>query len=199
MKIGIIGAGTVGTSLGKALIKVGHEIQFSSREPHSAHAQQIGQETGATVGSVAEVLAYGEILVLALAPDAALDVARAHQGQWVGKTLIDLNNRFGGTGRSFAQELAEITGAKVIKAFNTIGAEHYQNPIFEGEKATMFIAGDDPAAKEIVLHLATQMGFEAIDVGGLNAAEMLENLAKLWVHLVRSGLGRNIAFKLIRR
>ena len=99
--------------------------------------------------------------------------------------------------RSAAEDLATLTGARVVKAFNTIGAEHYQNPSFAGQPATMFIAGYDTDAKTVVRQLANAIGFEVVDAGNLAAARHLENLAEFWVHLARSGFGRNIAFKLL--
>lgn len=201
MKAGIIGGGFVGISLGKALLKAGHEVMFSSRDPNGEHARKIQTETGAPVGTVRDVLSYSNLIAIALAPDAAMQVAQEHAGDLHGKTIIDMNNRFGASpsGKSFAQDLAQITGAAVVKAFNTIGAEHYLNPVFEGQKATMFIAGDNTESKQQVGQLAASIGFDVVDTGSLESASLLEKLAQLWVHLARSGLGREIAFKLLKR
>ncbi len=201
MKIGIIGAGHVGTSLGKALLKAGHEVMFSSREPDSPKAQQIRTETGAPVDSIQDVINFSNLIAIAMPPDAALQVAQEYKGHWADKTIIDMNNRFGASasGRSFAQDLAEAAGTDVVKAFNMIGAESYQNPIFGGQPASMLIAGDDPATKKQVLQIASDIGFDAVDAGNLEASALIEKLAQLWVHLMRSGAGRDMAFKLIRR
>lgn len=201
MKVGILGAGAVGESLGKALIKAGHQVMFSSRDPHGDHARRVATETGASVGLPDEVLAFSHIVAIAMPPDAVNQLAKAYAGQWRDKIVIDMNNRFGpgASGTSFAQELAALTGGKVVKAFNTIGAEHYQNPVFAGQSATMFIAGDDAEAKRVVGQLAVDIGFEVIDAGSLDAAVHVENLARFWVHLVRLGQGREIAFKLLKR
>jgi len=201
MKVGIIGAGTVGESLGKALLKAGHEVMFSSRDPKGDRARKVTAQTGAPVGTILDVIAYGEVIAIAMPPDAVFQVAREYAGKLKDKTLIDMNNRFGAsiTGLSFAQDLAQITQANVVKAFNTIGAEHYQNPVFEGQKASMFIAGDSSEAKQKVSTLAADLGFDVVDTGNLEASMLLERLAQLWVHLARSGMGRNVAFKLIKR
>ncbi len=90
--------------------------------------------------------------------------------------------------------------AKVVKAFNTTGAENMAAPVYDGQASTMFICGDDEMAKAAAAQLAEELAFEVIDVGGLSAARHLENLALLWIHLARvSGLGRDIAFRLMRR
>lgn len=204
MKVAILGAGNVGSSLGKALIKAGHQVIFSSRDPLGPHAQKITAETGAPVGSIPDTIDFSPVVVLAMSPDAVMELVGQYPGVWQDKIIIDLNNKLGPSplknAGSFAQELALRTGGRVVKAFNTIGAEHFLNPVFDGQKASMFIAGDDPAAKQVVADLAASIGFEPIDAGGIEISPLIENLAALWIHLARRpGLGRNIAFKLIRR
>jgi 8-hydroxy-5-deazaflavin:NADPH oxidoreductase len=199
MKVGIIGAGQVGTSLGKALTRVGHEVMFSSREPQSEKMQAVLKDVGAkaSAGTVAEALAYGEVIALALRWDAVADAAKVPG--WSGKIVIDMTNRFGGSSPlSTAEDVAALTGARVVKALNTIGAEHYQNPRIGGQAATMFIAGDDAAAKQKAGQLISDIGFDVVDIGPLSAARHLDNLAAFWVYMSRSRLGRNVAFKLLR-
>jgi hypothetical protein len=200
MKIGILGAGAVGESFARAVLAQGHQVMLSSRTPDSADMQNRIASLGehAHAGTVSQTIAYGDVIALALRPDAIGDVAK--QGDWTGKIVIDMSNQFGTsqpTGQITAQTL---TGAHVIKAFNTIGAEHYVNPIFDGEKATMFIAGDDAHAKQVVTELTTQLGFDVVNVGGLADSGHLDALARLWVHLaMRGGLGRNFALRLIQQ
>jgi predicted dinucleotide-binding enzyme len=202
MRIGIIGAGVVGSNMGRALRRAGHEVMFSSRDPASEKMQALGQETGGSVGSVAETAAYSDALFMALSWGAIPTAVES--GDWAGKILIDASNRFGPgvsllPGESAGQELARLTGARVVKAFNTIGAEHYLDPIIGGEAASMLIAGDDREAKRVVSTLATQLGFVPVDAGPLSAAVYLESLAALWVHLaIRTPLGRDFAFRVIR-
>lgn len=198
MKIGIIGAGMVGENLGKAFLKVGHEVMFSSRDPHSDKMQALAQSTGATVGTVAETVAFGEVIALTLNWNAVEDAIQ-QGGNWAGKIVIDPTNRFGQS-ESNAQLIAKWTGASVVKAFNSIGAEHYLDPIFGGMPASMLLVGDDAHAKNVVKTLTAQIGFEPIDAGTLADAPLVEKLAELWVHLAfRAGQGRNFAFKLIRK
>ncbi len=202
MRIGIIGAGKAGGSLGKALLKAGHDVMFSSRDPRGDHAQALRAETGAPVGSVSETLAYSPVIVIAMSPTVIGGLVHEHEGAWSDKILIDMNNKGGLSDSdvpgSFGQHLASITHAKVVKAFNTIGVEHLQNPVFGGQKATMLIASDDAEAKRIVSQLATDIGFEPVDAGSLEMSGLLESLAVLWGRLSSSaGYGRNFAFKLI--
>lgn len=211
MRVGILGAGDVGVSLAKALIAAGHQVMLSSRTPASEKMQALRRDLGAqaAVGTVAETAAYSDFLAVALGWDAVpavVDGVKAaaqggDSGGWAGKTVMDLTNRFDSdSGRSAGEDLAAMTGAHVIKALNTIGAEHYQDPIFGGQAATMLIAGDDPTAKQQVAGLVGGLGFEVVDAGPLSAAVHLEALAALWVHLAfRAGQGRNTAFKLLHK
>src|SRR5262249_51769867 len=91
-------------------------------------------------------------------------------------------------------------GARVVKAFNTIGADNMKDPRFGGERATMFYCGDDAEAKRVVGGLIEEVGFEPVDAGGLASARLLEPLAMMWIHLCFGmGLGTGIAFRLMRR
>lgn len=124
-------------------------------------------------------------------------------GDLSGKIVIDTTNRFGRSpedGDSAAQDIAKLLpGAKVVKAFNTMGWETLINPVFSGEKATVFLAGDDSAAKNVVAGLATEIGLDTVDTGPLANAGMIEKMSELWVTMMRSGHGRDFAFRLIQR
>lgn len=202
MKIGVLGAGVVGANLGKGWARAGHEIMFSSRDPQSEKMQKLVASTGdnASAGTVSQVMAFSEVIAVAIHwPDVETVVMEA--GDWQGKILIDATNRFAptGTGNSAAEDLAKAaSGAKVVKAFNTIGAERYLDPKIGTQTASMFICGDDSEAKSIVGDLVEDLEFDLVDIGPLSHAEMLESLAKLWVTLMRSGFGRTMAFKLLR-
>lgn len=91
-----------------------------------------------------------------------------------------------------------LPGARVVKAFNSIGANNLEDPTFDGERSTMLIAGDDADAKAVVSSLATDLGFEPVDAGPHAQSGVLETLAGVWVKLSRS-LGRDFAFRVIRR
>lgn len=204
MKIGIIGAGFVGGNLGKGWSAKGHQIMFSSRDPHSDKMKALLAETGpnSSAGTIEQTTQFGEVLAVAMSWDALPSVLQSAEG-WTGKIVIDVTNRFGpppaGSVGSAAEDMAHFTGARVVKAFNTIGAEHYLNPVFGGQTAAMFLAGDDPEARQVVSGLAADLGFDPVDVGPLANAVLLENLARMWVTMARSGHGREFAFKLIRR
>lgn len=202
MRIGIIGAGTVGSSLARGWAAAGHQLMLSSREPDGARMQALLAEIGGQVqaGSVSQTAAFGDVLVVAIGWD-KLGQALAGTEGWDGKIVIDTTNRFtaSASGRSAAQDLAAmLPGARVVKAFNTIGAELMPHGQINGEQLSMFIAGDDAAAKAVVTQLVQDLGFAVVDAGGLVTAGLLENLAQLWVSLARSGYGRNMGFRLVQ-
>ena len=102
---------------------------------------------------------------------------------------------------SAAERIAAwVKGASVFKTLNHTGANNMANPVYPDGRAVMFVCGDDVATKPQVLQLVEQLGFEAVDAGELRVARLLEPLAMLWIQLaMRRGLGREIAFALLRR
>lgn len=211
MKIGIIGAGNVGGALGKLWAAEGHEVMFGVRDPNETSVQDMLKSTGgkAKAGSVKQAASFGEVVVLATPWPATQDAVRS-AGDLSGKIVVDCTNPIGpdlsglvvGTTDSAGEQVGRwVDGAKVVKAFNTIGAANFGNPKFGSETASMFICGDDSTAKATVGKLASDLGFEVVDAGPLYAARFLEPLAMLWIHLAfKQGLGpTGHAFKLLRR
>ena len=209
MKIAIIGAGNVGGALGTLWAAKGHEIVFGVRDPKSTKIAALVTSAKARAAGVAEAAAAAEIVVLATPWPATEEAIRA-AGSLSGKIVIDCVNPLRpdlsglaiGTDTSAAEQIAGwAKGAKLVMAFNTIGADNFANPRFGAETASMFIAGDDAPAKATVGTLAAELGFDVVDTGPLVAARWLEPLAMLWIHLgYRQGLGpTGHAFKLLRR
>ena len=210
MKIGIIGAGQVGGTLGRAWAAKGHQVVFGVRDPRAPKVQELVTATGGTAraASPPEAAAHGAVVLLAT-PWAAAQAALRGAGDLTGKILIDATNPLRpdlsgltlGHTTSAAEEVARwAPGAKVVKAFNTIGAQHMANPRFGTQSASMLICGDDAAAKKAVLALAEVLGFDPVDAGPLAQARLLEPLAMLWISLAYAyGHGPDIAFKLLRR
>ncbi len=204
MKIAIIGAGNIGGSLGKVWAAHGHSVIFGVRDPNSEKTRKALAETGATVQavSIAEAAAFGEVIAIAL-PWAAVRETLATMGDLSGKIIIDATNRFAaapGDAPSAAEDIARLApGAKVFKGFNTMGWETLLDPIFSGQPATAFVCGDDSAAKQVVIGLAAEIGLAPVDAGPLENAAAAEAVARLWVYLMRSGMGREMAFALLKR
>jgi 8-hydroxy-5-deazaflavin:NADPH oxidoreductase len=209
MKIAVIGAGSVGGTLGRRWAELGHTVCFGIRNVEDADAKAlVGKIKGeARLASVGDAVKNADVVVLAT-PYAANPAAIAAAGYLSGKILIDVTNPirpnfslavgFNGSG---GEEVAKLAPrAKVYKAMNQVGFEVMANPAFAAGKPVMFVAGDDPAGKKVVLELVSSLGFEAIDAGELNVARSLEPFAMLWIHLMaRRNQGRNFAFGMLRR
>ena len=210
MKIGILGAGNVGGTLGTAWARKGHEVFFGVPRPNDAKTQQLLKTIGskARAGTVAEAAAAGEVLVLATPWPATRDAIQA-AGNLTGKVVVDCTNplkedftglTLGYTTSGAEQVAAWAKGAKVFKAFNQVGFGIMGNPGFAGQRAVMFVCGDDDAHKPTALKLASDIGFEAVDAGGLVIARLLEPCGMLWIHLALArGLGTDFALGLLRR
>lgn len=197
MRIAMIGKGNVGQALALGLRRAGHEVVFGVRDPQAPDQR-----------TVAEAVAGAELAVLAVPYAAALEVA-ASVPDWAGTVLVDATNPIApglsglsvGTTTSGAEQIAaRARNARVVKAFNTTGAENMAHPDYAGGRPMMPVAGDDADARRAVLGLASALGFEAVDAGPLSAARYLEPFAMTWIHLAfKCGLGRGFAFGLLRR
>lgn len=209
MKIAIIGTGNVGQALAVGWTSKGHQVIFGSRDPDGAKAQAAVAATGGKATAQREQAAVqaAEVVVIAVPWDATEAVVKG-LGDLAGKPLIDATNPIGpgfqlavgkdNSGAELVQSWA--TNARVVKAFNSTGAENMRNPIYNGEPTTMFICGDDADAKAIAKTLAEDLGFAVADTGGLATARYLEPLAMVWIHLALvQKQGRNIAFKVVQR
>ena len=210
MKIGIIGSGNVGGTLGARWAKAGHQVTFGSRDPDAADMKQLLARAGsnARAATLQDAAKAGDVLLVATPWPATKEILHG-LGDLAGKTVIDVTNPISadfsglalGTNTSAAEQVAGwARGAKVVKAFNTIGFNIMENPSFGQDRAVLFYCGDDGGAKRAVKQLAEELGFEAVDAGPLTQARLLEPFAMLWITLaLKYGLGREIAFKLLRR
>lgn len=210
MQIAIIGAGNVGVALGKGWVRAGYTVTFGVREPAAAKNQQLAQETGAHIASVAEAAAASDAIVLAT-PWEATPAALTACGNINGKIIVDCTNplKMGANGleltightASGAEQLAALVpGTHLVKAFNQTGFGNMAEPAYDGQASVMFICGDDASSRSKVCELAKALGFDAIDAGALRTARLLEPLAMLWIHLAfTTELKRDFAFAVLRR
>ncbi|HLX34624.1 MAG TPA: NAD(P)-binding domain-containing protein [Candidatus Limnocylindrales bacterium] len=195
MKIAIIGAGSVGGALAAALSAVGHSVVFGVRDPDSDKCRTaLAGAPGSAAMLPAEAVVGADLVAFALRPDAVPETVAALPSM-DGRVVIDAMNRLGGDpARSTSQDLVELLpGARVIKAFNTIGFENLATARGRAVPAAMFVAGDDPEAKATVLALAAEFGFRAEDAGPLANAKALEEMVRIWLALARQH-GRRIGF-----
>lgn len=210
MRIGILGAGNVGGALARLWTGKGHEVMFGVPDARGERTQKALAALGgaARAGNNAEAAGFGEILALTV-PWPAARAAIEACGSLAGKVLIDCTNPLAadlqgltvGPNTSAGEQVAGwARGARVVKAFNTVGAGNFGHADFAGTAADGFYCGDDAKAKAAVKGLIAEAGFNPVDVGPLKNARLLESLAMLWIDLaVNQGWGINHAFKLLRR
>lgn len=191
-KVGIIGDGNVGSALRRGLERAGYNVRAVGKAP----------------GQVKETGQWADVVMLAV-PYGAIDDAVAELGDAVtGKTLVDVTNALTedmqlatGCTASGAEALQQkARGAKVVKAFNTQFAQRMDSGELDGQKVTVFAAGDDDAARQQVLQMARDIGFDGVDAGPLQNARLLEPLGYFNIQLgYVLGLGTDIGLKLARK
>ncbi len=203
-KVAIIGAGNVGGGLGTCLSNSGIAVKFGVREGTDVK-DLLAACKDAAAASPADAAAWADVVFLALPATAAVDVARSIAAALTGKIVVDCNNPLvwkegpvwtpPAEGSLAAAIAKAVPGARVVKGFNTFGAEFHKDPGRAGLPAQVFLASDDAAAKKVVSEVATTGGFQAVDAGPLRNAAVLENLAMLWIHLATiGGQGRDFTF-----
>jgi predicted dinucleotide-binding enzyme len=206
MNITIAGSGNVGRALAGGWLKKGHNVTFATREPAGDKAGKLRKE-GFGVVSLNDAATSTDVIVLAV-PWTAVEATIRSVGAFAGKVLIDatdpLKSRrelaigFGDSGGETVARLAP--SARVVKAFSTTGSGNMVDSNYPGGKLMMALAGDDAAAKKIVMALVADLGFDPIDTGPLAMSRYLEPLAMVWINLAYTQqLGPNIGFALLRR
>ena len=208
MTLSIIGAGNVGQALAHAFASKGESVFLGVPEPerYRSVAQALGER--ARIGTTSDAIAASEVVILAVPYSAADSIARI-VSNWQGKILVDATNPLApglaglsvGTTTSGAEEIAKAAkGARVVKAFNTTGAENMADSRYPGGTAFMPVCGDDAQARTRVIALATLIGFDAVDCGDFKAARYLDPFAMTWIHMaIRLGDGRRFAFARMQR
>lgn len=202
MRIGVLGTGVVGRTLGDKLVELGHEVRMGSRRAGNENAVEWAQGAGegASEGTFADAAEFGELLVNATGGRVsvdALEMARAEN--LAGKVLVDVSNAldFGGGGPpvvgvaaddSLGERIqAAFPDARVVKALNTMNASLMVAPASIDESTNVFVCGDDDQAKATVIELLETFGWlsaDIIDLGDISAARGAELYVALWVRLM---------------
>ncbi len=211
MKIAILGSGTVGEVLADGCLRHGHTVVRGSRDPDKLAAW--ASKSGGSAATFAAAVADAELVILAVKGSAAVEAIQlAGIDRLAGKVVIDATNPiadappvdgvirfFTDLNRSLMEQLQDTApAAHFVKAFSCVGNAFMVNPQLPGGPPTMFICGNDGAAKLVVRELLTQFGWDTEDLGTATAARAIEPLCMLWCIPGMRGGGWNHAFKLLR-
>ncbi|MDJ0514344.1 MAG: NAD(P)-binding domain-containing protein [Methyloceanibacter sp.] len=193
MKIGILGSGNMGRSLGMRWAEKGHDVFFGSRSPDKAQAVADFVGHGARAGLLDEAAASGDVL-LHTARGASFSDMLSNKGVLNGKAVIDLNNwpihaglTFDPITESHAEMLqADAPDAHIVKAFNMFAQELFEQDAatITAHRVSLLMAGDDAGAKAIVGDLGAELGFMPIDAGPLRNARLIETMGDMIRYLI---------------
>lgn len=215
MKVGIIGSGSVAKFLAAGFIKYGHEVKLGTRD-EAKLKDWLVQNPKISVGNAVETAQFGELIVVAVKGYAASETLKIiGEENLKGKTIIDVTNPladkpqppvngvlqfFTDLNESLMEKLQkQVPSAHFVKAFSCVGGHLMVDPKFEEGKPTMFIAGNNDAAKKTVENILIQFGWDVADMGKAEAARAIEPLCILWCI---PGFNQNQwshAFKLLRK
>jgi 8-hydroxy-5-deazaflavin:NADPH oxidoreductase len=187
VRIAIIGTGRMGRGFAQALART-HEVVVGSRDPDRAVAT--ASNTGAALGATyADAAANADVVILTV-PWQAMDETLGQLGELPETVVVDVSypynkrEREALKGKSTAELIQErLPSARVFKGWNHVHARHLTEPSVDGIAASVLIAGDDPAAKEMVFAIARDMGFHPVDAGPLRATRDLEKLVGVMLFL----------------
>jgi predicted dinucleotide-binding enzyme len=211
MKIAFIGCGNVGAPLADHLQRAGHDVTIATSGDASESVKKaLARNVGLRSAPAKDAVGTAEVVFIAT-PYAATQGALANVAEQLkGKILVDCTNPIGPglshgleSKQSGSQKMqADHPETKVIKAFTIYGFENFESsayPKYDVKPAMMF-CGDDDAAKAVAAGLIAQLGWEPVDVGGLEQALHLEHMTLLWVRMVRvKGHSPNIVWAALRR
>lgn len=202
MEVGILGSGKIGATIGKKWAATGHDIIFGVRNPQADKVLGLLAEIEGSVraASVLEASENAEVVLFAVPGASVSGIAGALRDELDGKILIDATNQVGaevmnnlGVLKAFAPN------SNLYRAFSNLGWENFEQPEINGEQIDLFYCGDPGEVQTIVDDLIRDVGLNPVYIGGVEQAAIIDNLTQLWFSLaLRRGLGRRLAFKMIR-
>jgi len=183
MRIGILGAGMIGGTLGRLWRKAGHDVRFGTRHPEEIEA--LTQELKAAAGSPEEAVAFGEVILLAVPLGAVPTLGPKVAASLRGKVVLDAANAYPSRDGEYARAASahpdgssawvamHVPGARLVKAFNTVYFKTLQERAHVGNLGIP-LASDDPEALRLTQTLVKDAGFTPVVVGGLANGKRFE-------------------------
>src|SRR3954454_14326965 len=182
--IAVIGTGNIGSTIREAWRRAGHDVAFASRSPEPPRTVRI---PGA--------IAAAEVVLLAVPGGAVPELLAEYGAALDGRVVIDATNDVGGERLHHAEAYAHAPGARFARAFNTLGYELFADPQIGGAVADLFWCGPEDAGVEALI---ADVGLRAVRLGDIDAIDVVDGAARLWLTLVfRGGHPRRLAFKML--
>lgn len=217
MRFGVFGTGMVGQTIGSRLVELGHDVRLGARSSTNVKAKEWVQKTGARAshGTFSEAAQFGSILFNCTQGGASLDaLAAAGNDNIAGKTLIDVANPLTGTRdpheatllfcdrESLGERIQSVyPQARVVKTLNTMWCGLMVRPRLLRESHSVFICGNDVAAKSQVVDVLQSFGWtrdEIVDLGDISGARGTEMLLPVWLRVWQSTGSGTFNFKIVR-
>ena len=201
MKIAVLGAKIIGGTLARKWAQAGHAVMFGVRSVDNPETQALAQELAASVGTVAQAISFGEAVIFAIPGNAMEETIAAHGPALNGKIVVDAANRMGGGAmNSAAAFAAHAPEAQVYRAFNSLGWENFEDPMFGDIQADLLYCGPAGASRDAVEQLIRAVGLRPVCLGDLRQIGLVDAVGSLWFALAfGQGMGRNLAFKVLTR
>lgn len=211
MNIAFLGYGNVGSPLADHLQRGGHQVTLAARDPNSANVREALERNSALhVGLPAAAVLNADVVFLATPFQANESALKPLVAELAGKILVDCTNPVGvglthGLGnRQSGTEMIQglLPATRVVKAFTIYGYENFEDSSYPAYnvKPAMLFCGNDASAKKVVGEVIAQLGWEPLDVGGIEQALHLEHMTLLWVRYVRAGgHSPNLVWAALRR
>lgn len=212
MRIGILGAGNVGLVLARGFADLGHRVTVGVRDASKVESWRL-DNPDVSIATLEQAAGSSPIVVLTVPGTAATDVLHSVHGVMMPHTIVidtcdpfasadpvdSVLPLFTSADESLLERLQEIAPhARMVKAFNTVGAQYMVQPDFPDGPPSMFLCGDDPEARGVVAGLITDLGWDPVDVGSARSARVLEPMASLYCAIGYHSGEWNYAFRLLR-
>jgi len=191
LKIGVIGSGHIGSTVGSLWVKSGHPVMFSSRHPEELAPLVQGLGPLAKAGTVAEAIAFGDVVFIAVPYGAYPQIGKDYSSALAGKVVLDAGNAVAARDGDITKEAKEegigvtsakyLPGARIVRAFNTMGYRFFASESNRpGERMAIPLAGDDKDALAIASTLVHDAGFDPVVIGPLARARDFQQGAPLY-------------------
>jgi predicted dinucleotide-binding enzyme len=189
--IAVIGTGFIGGILGRALARAGHTVTFGSRHPDD---DDVAGETTATVAAIADALESADGVLLAVPGPAVGALTAEHGARLAGALVIDATNRMGAPVANARADLP--TDVRYARAFNTLGGENFERPVFADGPADLFFTAPE-ADRDTVERVIEAVGLRPVFLGP-DQEELVDALFRVWIALAMTqGRGRRLALRLV--